>query len=64
MVGAMRWLVTRHHLIVEPSGAAAVALAIREGARLAGRRVALVVTGSNVAWARFLRLVEGEGPAR
>jgi threonine dehydratase len=59
LVEGMRWIVTRHRLIVEPSGAATIACALREGTRLKGRRVAAVVSGGNVAWARFLSLVQG-----
>ena len=58
LVGAMRWLVEYHGWIVEPSGAAAVALALRETAALRGRRVAVVISGGNVAWERFITLVE------
>lgn len=57
LVEAMRWMVTRHRFIVEPSGVAAVAAALHAGQRLRGRRVAVVISGGNVAWARFLRLV-------
>lgn len=60
LVEAMKRLVTDHRMIVEPSGAAAVAVALREGPRLKGRRVAAVISGGNVAWERFLRLVEGK----
>ena len=59
LVEGMRWMVTRQRMIVEPSGAAAIAVVLREGSRLKGRRVAAVVSGGNVAWARFLALVEG-----
>jgi threonine dehydratase len=59
LVEGMRWMVTRQRMIVEPSGVAAIAIVLREGSRLKGRRVAAVVSGGNVAWARFLALVEG-----
>jgi threonine dehydratase len=58
LVSAMRWMVTEHRMIVEPSGAAAVAAALRAGRDLEGRRVVAVVSGGNVAWSRFLQLVE------
>ena len=58
LVEAMRWMVKKQRMIVEPSGAAAVATVLREGNRLKGRRVVAVVSGGNVAWDRFLGLVE------
>lgn len=58
LTGAMRWMVTEHRMIVEPSGAAAIAAALRAGPELKGRRVVVVVSGGNVAWSRFLQLVE------
>jgi threonine dehydratase len=61
LVDAMRWMVTRHRMIIEPSGAAAIAVALKQGARLEGRRVAAVVSGGNVAWDRFLRLIAEPG---
>lgn len=57
LVDGMRWMVTRQRMILEPSGAAAIATVLREGDRLRGRRIAAVVSGGNVAWARFLDLV-------
>jgi len=58
LVEGMRWMVRKHRTIIEPSGASAVACLLRKGKRLAGRRVVAVVSGSNVAWPRFLKLVE------
>jgi threonine dehydratase len=55
---AMRYLLERAKLAVEPAGAAATAAwlgPLRE--RLAGRRVGLVVCGSNIDAASFARLV-------
>lgn len=57
LVLAMRWMVTRHRMIVEPSGAAGLAAALAAGSELAGRRVAVIISGGNVAWSRFLGLV-------
>lgn len=57
LVEGMQWMVTKQRMIIEPSGAAAIATILREGKRLQGRRVAGVVSGGNIAWERFLRLL-------
>ena len=59
LIEGMRWMVTKHRMIVEPSGAAALAAVWRDRDRIKGRRVAVLISGGNVAWARFLSLVEG-----
>lgn len=59
LVVAMRWLAEQHRMIVEPSGAAAVAALLRKPALAAGPTVA-TVTGGNVGWARFLEMVVPE----
>lgn len=65
LVDAMRWMVTRHRMIIEPSGAAAIAAVLKQGSQLEGRRVAAVISGGNVAWDRFLRLIgEPRGETR
>ena len=56
----MRFLLEHARLAVEPAGAAATAALLgplRE--RLAGRRVGLIVCGSNIDAAGFARLVAG-----
>ncbi|MEO8199891.1 MAG: pyridoxal-phosphate dependent enzyme [Gemmatimonadota bacterium] len=58
LVDAMRFMVRHHRMIVEPSGAGAVAAALSAGAELRGRRVGLVVPGGNVAWDRFRGLID------
>jgi len=58
LVAAMRFLLEHAKLAVEPAGAAATAALLgplRE--RLAGRRVGLIVCGSNIDAAGFARLV-------
>ncbi len=60
MVAAMRFLAEHARLAVEPAGAAATAALLgplRE--RLAGRRVGLVVCGSNIDAAGYARLIAG-----
>lgn len=58
MVAAMRFLLEHARLAVEPAGAAATAALLgplRE--RLAGRRVGLIVCGSNIAADAYARLI-------
>lgn len=60
MVRAMRFLLEHARLAVEPAGAAATAALLgplRD--RLAGKRVGLIVCGSNIDAAGFARLVAG-----
>jgi len=60
MIAAMRFLLAHAKLAVEPAGAAATAALLgplRE--RLAGRRVGLIVCGSNIDAATFAQLVAG-----
>lgn len=60
LVEGMRWMVTQQRMILEASGAAAIAAILREGHRLKGRRVVGVISGGNIAWERFLRLLGTE----
>lgn len=48
IVGAMRWLWTRAKLVVEPSGAVAVAPLLRGAPEWAGLRVGVILSGGNV----------------
>ena len=55
-------LVDSAHMLVEPSGAAPLAAALKMGARLRGRRVVLVLTGANIALEQLRALLaEGDG---
>ncbi len=58
LVNGMRWTVTQHRMIIEPSAAAGIAAAIKAGTELRHRRIAVVVSGGNVAWDRFRQIVE------
>jgi threonine dehydratase len=49
LLQALRALVEHAHVLVEPAGAAGLAAAWAARADLRGRRVALVLTGANVA---------------
>ncbi|WP_142383589.1 hypothetical protein [Bacillus sp. V5-8f] len=44
--------------IVEPSGAAGLASLKQSSDELSGRKVAIVVTGRNISWSRFVSLVD------
>ena len=48
VVEAMRLLWERLKLVVEPSGAIALAAVLRNRERFAGRRVGIVISGGNV----------------
>ena len=56
---AMRLLYTCTHNVCEGAGAAATAAAWQERARLAGRRIAVVVSGGNVDRDRFAAVLGG-----
>jgi len=56
---AMRWTLETHHLVVEGSAALPIAALRARLGGLAGRRVAVIVTGRNVEAAAFLRVVSG-----
>ncbi|MED1470575.1 threonine/serine dehydratase [Bacillus salipaludis] len=48
----------KHQYIVEPSGAAGIAALKQLGVEIKGRKIAVVVTGRNISWSRFLNLVK------
>jgi threonine dehydratase len=61
MINAMRLALDALKLTLEPAGAAATAALVgplRE--RLAGKRVGVLVCGSNIDLATYMRLMEGE----
>ena len=60
IVSAMVVLFERLKLVVEPSGATAVAAALVHAERFAGKRVGVVISGGNIGADRFADLV---GPA-
>jgi len=57
IVDAMRLLFDRLKLVVEPSGAIALAAALSGRSDLAGRRVGIIVSGGNVGADRFCDLL-------
>lgn len=57
---AMRHIFTDTHNVVEGSGAAGLAAALKERDHLHGKRVALVATGANVDRDVFARILQGQ----
>ncbi|MGA6162906.1 pyridoxal-phosphate dependent enzyme [Amycolatopsis magusensis] len=57
ILDAMRFLFERTKIVVEPSGAAAVAALLAEQVRLPGKRVGVLLSGGNVAADRFAALL-------
>ncbi len=56
---AIRLYYTATHNLAEGAGAAALALALREKDRLAGRKVGVILSGGNIDMAWFRTLLEG-----
>lgn len=54
---AMRLVIGRHHMLIEGAAGVAVAAFVEERRRLAGRRVAIVLCGANVALPTLARVV-------
>jgi threonine dehydratase len=59
MLGAMRQLILREHVIAEPAGAATTAAFLKREAEFAGKRVVLVVSGGNVTEELLVRALVG-----
>jgi threonine dehydratase len=57
---AMRLMFTCTHNVAEGAGAAALAAALKERTRIAGRRIALVLSGANVDHDVLARILGGE----
>lgn len=62
IASAMLWMLEHHAEVVEPSGAAAVAGALRYKNDLQHKRIAVVVTGKNVSADRYRKILEGLNP--
>jgi threonine dehydratase len=61
IVEAMRFLFERMKVVVEPSGAIALAALLAGRLELAGARVGVVVSGGNIDTRRFADLLTGDG---
>ncbi len=57
ITGAMVWTMEHDRYVVEPSGAAAIAVLLRAPEELRGRRVTVVLSGRNVSMPRFRSLM-------
>jgi len=55
---ATRLMIETTRNLVEPAGAAAVAALLRDPARYAGRRVAVICSGGNIAPAQLRALLQ------
>ena len=58
IVDAMRYLFERQKLVVEPSGASALAAILSGSIDVRGLRVGVILSGGNIAVDRFLHLME------
>jgi threonine dehydratase len=56
---AMRNFYTDTHNVAEGAGAAALAAALKEKETLRGRRIGIVLTGSNVDWETYAGVLAG-----
>lgn len=56
---AMRLLIGRHHMLVEGAAAVPVAAFLKDGRRLAGKNVVLVLCGANVSLEVLRRVLSG-----
>lgn len=61
LVAAMRLLFERLKLVVEPSGASALAAVLSQPGRFAGRRIGVILSGGNVGADHFARLLTMDG---
>ncbi len=53
LIEGMRLMVEHHQQVVEPSGIAAVSAIMREASALAGKNIAVIVTGRNISYTEF-----------
>ena len=58
IAAAMHWLHQEHGIVAEPSGVAAVAALLAGKVQVAGKRIAVTVTGGNVSTERFQHLLK------
>lgn len=62
VVEAMRFAFERMKLMLEPSGACALAALMQNRERFAGQRVGVTLSGGNIGIARFIALMNGDEP--
>ena len=56
---AMRFAAERMKMVVEPSGALAMAAALTRKAPVKGKRVGIIISGGNTDLASFARMIAG-----
>jgi threonine dehydratase len=57
LIATMAFLFERLKIVVEPSGASALAAVLADPDRFAGRRVGVVLSGGNISIDRFISLI-------
>ena len=62
MAQAIRDIFSCTHHVAEGAGASAVAALMKERDRLAGKRVAAIVSGGNIDTQRYLQVLAGKTP--
>lgn len=55
--GAMRWIIGKHHMLVEGAAGVAVAALLKEPQRYAGRKVVVLLCGANVGMETLAEVV-------
>jgi threonine dehydratase len=63
IAAAMRFYFDDAHQIAEGASAAPLAALLQDGARMANKKVALVLSGGNIERARYLQVLRGETPS-
>ena len=63
MAQAIRDIFSCTHHVAEGAGASTVAALMKERDRLAGKRVAAIVSGGNIDTQRYLQVLAGKTPA-
>jgi threonine dehydratase len=54
---AIRWMVRHHHKIIEGAAGVALAACVKERERLAGKTVAVVICGANIAYEKLQKIL-------
>ena len=54
---AIRWMVRHHHKIIEGAAGVALAACMKERGRLAGKTVAVVICGANIAYEKLQKIL-------
>jgi threonine dehydratase len=60
---AMRLIYRSTHNLAEGAGAAALAALVKDGARMKGKRVGVILSGGNIDMGKFAAVLRGETPA-